>query len=179
MGVMKGMRTFAVRMLLMGAGLGAVTSVAAPASAVSTNDVDYVRVSDIPRERITRIVVHKSRPIVARTIEMTTNTISATISVRSVERRTKTYMYSGFSATIDKLCRCGLQKVPEKKDLSVGGIVEAVRIYIGEKAVFSGYLYHRDGDNTSGNLKCKGGYLPDVEPLWLEVMLTNIERELS
>lgn len=175
---MRTIRSLAVGTLLAGVGLGAVASVAEPAVAGGTNKVAYARVADIPRERITRIVVQKTWPIVERTIDMTTNTICATIRVRSYNRWTKTYKYSGLSAAIDNLRRGDLRKVPETYDMSVGGFLENIDIYIGKKAVFSGHLYHRGSDGTSGNLKCKGPYLPDIEPVWLDVALTQVEEEM-
>ena len=171
-------RVFAVRMFLAGVGLGALTSVAAPATAARTNKVVYVRVSDIPKKRITRIVVQKTWPMIERTIDMTTNTISATVRVRSYNRWEKTYKYSGLTVAIAKLCRSDLRKVAETKDLSDGGFTEHIDIYTGEKVVFSGYLYHRDSDSTAGNLKCKGIFLPEIEPVWLDVALTEVETKM-
>ena len=143
-----------------------------------TNKVAYTRVVDIPKERITRIVVQKTWPIVERTIDMTTNTISATVRVRSYNRWEKTYKYSGLTFVVDKLCRSDLRKTVETKDLSVGGFTEHIDIYTGEKAAFSGYLYHSGIDNVAGNLKCRGIFLPDIEPVWLDVELTEVEKKM-
>ena len=151
---------------------------AAISTAAHTNEVAYTRVVDIPRERITRIVVQKTWPIVERTIDMTTNTIFATVRVRSYNRWDKTYKYAGLAVAVDKLCRSDLRKVVEKEDLSVGGFTEHIDIYTSEKVAFSGYLYHRDIDSTTGNLKCKGIFLPDIEPVWLDVALTEVEEKM-
>ena len=148
------------------------------AAAANTNEVTYVRVADIPKERITRVVVKKSWPIIVRWVEFTTNTISASVTVRSSDHWEKAYKHSGLSAAIGKLCRSGLQKVPETNDGSVGGYTEAVGIYIGERLVFSGYLYHRGNDSTCGNLKCNGKFLPEIEPTWLDVALTDVEEKM-
>jgi len=178
MKIMKLMRLFAVRVFLACVGFGALTLVAAPATAAGTNEMAYVRVSDIPKERITRIVVQKTWPIVERTIDMTTNTISATVRVRSYNRWEKTYKYSGLTVAIDELCRSDLRKVAKTEDLSVGGFSEHIDIYTGEKVAFSGCLYHRDSESTAGNLKCKGVFLPDIEPVWLDVVLTEVETKM-
>ena len=149
------------------------------AAVANTNEVAYVRVADIPKERITRVVVKKSWPIIVRWVEFTTNTISASVTVRSSDHWEKAYKYSGLSAAIDKLCRGGLQKAPEPEgSLPCGGYTEAVGIYIGERLVFSGYLYHRDRDSTCGNLKCNGKFLPEIEPTWLDVALTDVEEKM-
>ena len=143
-----------------------------------TNEVAYMRVADIPRNLITRIVVQKTWPIVERTIDITTNTISATVRVRTYNRWEKTYKHSGLTVAVEKLCHSDLRKVAETEDLSVGGFTEHIDIYTGEKVAFSGYLYHRGVDSTSGNLKCNGDFLPDIEPVWLDVALTDVEKKM-
>ena len=149
------------------------------AAAANTNEVTYVRVADIPKERITRVVVKKDWPIIVRWVEFTTNTISATVIVRSSNRWEKTYKYSGLSAAIDKLCRGGLQKTSEPEGaLPCGGFTESIGVYIGERLVFSGYLYHLGSDSTCGNLKCNGKFLPEIEPTWLDVALTDVEEKM-
>lgn len=144
----------------------------------NTSEVAYVRVADIPKERITRIVVQKTWPIIERTIDMTTNTISATVRVRTYNRWEKTYKYSGLAVAVDKLCRSDLRKDVETEDLSEGGFTEHIDIYTGEKVAFSGYRYHQSIDNVTGNLKCKGIFLPDIEPIWLDVALTEVEEKM-